>query len=97
MAERRIVVVGGVSAGMSAASEGKRRRQTAEVEVVTPDEAVHTRGVDPRLRCEVTAIDVAGGRVEQRDHATGRDAREPFDALVFAVTHRGLRETREAA
>jgi hypothetical protein len=43
------------------------------------------------------AIDVAGGRVEQRDHVTGRDAREPFDAPVLAVAPRRPWETKEAA
>lgn len=118
---QRIIVVGGVAAGMSAASQVRRRRPQAKVTVLergdhisygacgmpyniedperpiedlvvlSADEARGKRGIDLRLRHEVTGIDLAGGTVTAFDRDGGGERREPFDALVIATGARALR------
>lgn len=120
-AEPRVVVVGGVAAGMSAASRAKRRRPGAHVVVfergaqisygacglpynladpsasiddlvvLTPQDARDKRGIDLRLRSEVIGIDIDSGRVVARNSETGRETREPFDALILATGARPIR------
>ncbi|WP_327326665.1 FAD-dependent oxidoreductase [Streptomyces sp. NBC_01210] len=51
------------------------------------------RGIDLRMRTEVTEIDVAGQRVRTRDLEAGTDSWTGFDKLVIAT---GARPTRPA-
>ncbi|MCG6964243.1 MAG: FAD-dependent oxidoreductase [Acidobacteria bacterium] len=118
---RKVVVVGGVAAGMSAASQARRRDPAAEVTVLergpyisygacgmpyniedpartmddlvvlTPERAREERGIDLRLRHEVTAIDPDGGTVTVRNLPEGSEAAMAFDALVLATGARAVR------
>jgi NADPH-dependent 2,4-dienoyl-CoA reductase/sulfur reductase-like enzyme len=56
----------------------------------TPEEH-RSRGIDLRIRTEVTEIDVDGGRVRARDLDTGAEAWTSYDELVIAT---GARPTR---
>ncbi|NEY33733.1 FAD-dependent oxidoreductase [Streptomyces sp. PRKS01-65] len=119
---RRLVVIGGDAAGMSAASQARRLKDPGELEIVaferghftsysacgipywvggevsgrdrliarTPEEH-RARGIDLRLRTEVTGIDVAGGRVRARDVDSGDESWTPYDQLVIATGARPLR------
>lgn len=118
------MVIGGDAAGMSAASQARRLKGRAELEIVaferghfssysacgipywvsgdvperdhliarTPDEH-RARGIELRMRTEVTEIDVAGQRVRTRDLEAGTDSWTGFDKLVIAT---GARPTRPA-
>ncbi|MFF0063297.1 FAD-dependent oxidoreductase [Streptomyces sp. NPDC005279] len=124
MATERLVVIGGDAAGMSAASQARRLKGRAELEIVaferghfssysacgipywvsgdvperdhliarTPDEH-RARGIELRMRTEVTEIDVAGQRVRTRNLEAGTDSWTGFDKLVIAT---GARPTRPA-
>lgn len=116
MAARRMVVVGGDAAGMSAASQARRLRDERELEIVAferggftsysacgipywvggqvdgPDELIartpqahRERGIDLRLRTEVTEIDLPGQRVRTRDLDSGGERWWGFDRLVLAT------------
>lgn len=125
-AARRMVVVGGDAAGMSAASRARRLLKPDELEIVafergdfssysacgipywiggdvgerddliarSPEEH-RDRGIDLRMRTEVTALDLDGGRVRARerpeDGGRGREYWTEFDDLVLAT---GARPTR---
>jgi len=112
---KRIVVVGAVAAGMSAASQAKRRRSDAQLvvfekgsdisygacgmpynladaersiedlAVLTPQQAIEERGIDLHLRHEVTHIDREARQVVVRNHDSGEDHSEPYDALILAT------------
>lgn len=56
----------------------------------TPEEH-RARGIDLRMRHEVTEIDVAGGRVRSRDLAAGTETWTGFDELVVATGARPVR------
>src|SRR3954451_1326438 len=117
-AARRMVVIGGDAAGMSAASQARRLSKRGELEILAferghftsysacgipywagglvggPDdlvartpEAHRGRGIDVRLRSEVTEIDVAGQRVRVRelDASGGAERWHGFDDLVIAT------------
>ena len=43
------------------------------------------RGIDLRMRTEVTELDVAGGRVRSRDLESGAEAWTSYDKLVLAT------------
>ncbi|MEU6281845.1 FAD-dependent oxidoreductase [Streptomyces sp. NPDC047028] len=120
--KRRLVVIGGDAAGMSAASQARRLRGTDELEIVaferghftsysacgipywvggdvsergrliarTPEEH-RARGIDVRLRTEVTEIDVAGQRVRARDVDSGAESWTSYDRLVIATGARPVR------
>ncbi|MGI5194142.1 FAD-dependent oxidoreductase [Streptomyces sp. CA-288835] len=56
----------------------------------TPEEH-RERGIDLRMRTEVTALDVAGGRVRARDLESGAEAWTSYDKLVIATGARPIR------
>ncbi|GGO54488.1 flavoprotein oxidoreductase [Streptomyces daqingensis] len=122
-AARRMVVVGGDAAGMSAASQARRLKGPDELEIIafergdftsysacgipywiggsvdsrddliarTP-EAHRERGIDLRMRTEVTRIDVDGGRVLARGlSGDGGEEWTGFDELVVATGAAPLR------
>ncbi len=122
-AARRMVVVGGDAAGMSAASQARRLKGPDELEIIafergdftsysacgipywiggsvdsrddliarTP-EAHRERGIDLRMRTEVTQIDVDGGRVLARGlSGDGGEEWTGFDELVVATGATPLR------
>lgn len=126
MAQRRLVVIGGDAAGMSAASRARRLKDPGQLTITAfergrfasysacgipywaggvvdgPDaliartpEAHRERGIDLRMRTEVTDIDVAGQRVRARDLASGREAWHGFDDLVVATGARPVRPPLE--
>jgi len=117
----RVLVVGGVAAGMSAASQIRRRRPETRVTVfergdhisygacgmpyniedpkreiedlvvLTAGEARKKRGIDLRLRHEAKGLDLDSGTLTVVDLDSGKEAHEPFDALVIATGARALR------
>ncbi|GGM12024.1 flavoprotein oxidoreductase [Streptomyces fumigatiscleroticus] len=56
----------------------------------TPEEH-RARGIDLRLRTEVTEIDVDRGRVRTRDAGSGAESWTPYDKLVIATGARPIR------
>ncbi|GAA4802771.1 FAD-dependent oxidoreductase [Streptomyces ziwulingensis] len=56
----------------------------------TPEEH-RARGIDLRMRTEVTEIDVAGRRVRARDLGSGAESWTPYDKLVIATGARPVR------
>ncbi|MEU9559331.1 FAD-dependent oxidoreductase [Streptomyces fumanus] len=56
----------------------------------TPEEH-RARGIDLRTRTEVTAVDVAGGRVRARDLGSGAESWTSYDHLVIATGARPVR------
>jgi NADPH-dependent 2,4-dienoyl-CoA reductase/sulfur reductase-like enzyme len=56
----------------------------------TPEEH-RSRGIDLRLRTEVTEIDVPGQRVRARDVDSGAESWTPYDKLVIATGARPVR------
>ncbi|MFC4496407.1 FAD-dependent oxidoreductase [Streptomyces ovatisporus] len=123
-AARRMVVVGGDAAGMSAASQARRLRSPDELEIVAFERGDFTsysacgipywvggsvnarddlvartpekhreRGIDLRMRTEVTQIDVDGSRVRTRDLTEDGGGEEwtGFDELVVATGAKPLR------
>ncbi|WP_345131344.1 FAD-dependent oxidoreductase [Streptomyces mexicanus] len=56
----------------------------------TPEEH-RARGIDLRMRTEVTEIDVAAGRVRARDVDSGAESWVPYDKLVIATGARPVR------
>ncbi|MEU9736830.1 FAD-dependent oxidoreductase [Streptomyces sp. NPDC048002] len=56
----------------------------------TPEEH-RARGIDLRMRTEVTEIDVAGGRVRARDLEAGTESWTSYDKLVIATGARPVR------
>lgn len=117
----KTVVIGGIAAGLSAASQIKRLMPQAEVVVLEksgdvsyaacgmpynlffrdkPAEKLYAlplevirkeRGVDYRLRHEVTEIDPAGKKVAVDDLTAGRSYSESYDFLVYATGNRAIR------
>jgi NADPH-dependent 2,4-dienoyl-CoA reductase/sulfur reductase-like enzyme len=129
-AARRLVVIGGDAAGMTSASQVRRRLGRDEMEIVAFErgdfssysacgipywiggavgkrddliargpEAHRERGIDLRMRTEVTEIDVEGQRVRTRDlgdggtaaGGAGSESWTGFDELVIATGARPLR------
>ncbi|HBA86666.1 MAG TPA: NADH oxidase [Geobacter sp.] len=117
----KTVVIGGVAAGLSAASQIKRQSPEAQVIVLEktgdvsyaacgmpynlffkdkPVEKLYAlplevirkeRGIDYRLRQEVTEIDPAGKKVRVTDLASGSSYSEDYDFLVYATGNRAIR------
>ncbi|MGC0328925.1 NADPH-dependent 2,4-dienoyl-CoA reductase/sulfur reductase-like enzyme [Streptomyces sp. SAI-170] len=120
--KKRLVVIGGDAAGMSAASQARRMKGPDELEIVAferghfssysacgipywvggdvtdRDELIarspkehRSRGIDLRMRTEVTEIDVAGQRVRARDVDSGDESWTSYDFLVIATGARPIR------
>ncbi|MGH3324272.1 MAG: FAD-dependent oxidoreductase [Streptomyces sp.] len=122
-AARRMVVIGGDAAGMTAASQARRLRAPDELEIIafergdfssysacgipywvggvvpgrddliarTPEQH-RERGIDLRMRTEVTGIDLEEQRVRTREvPGGGREQWTGFDELVIATGARPLR------
>ena len=114
MARRRLAVVGGDAAGMSAAATARRRDRDLEIvaferggltsfsacgipyyvagSVGDADDLVarspdqhRARGIDVRIRHEVTAIDLTARTLTVCDRNARTEATEPFDELVLAT------------
>ena len=112
----RLVVIGGDAAGMSAASQARRRRTPTVLEIVAFERGRFTsysacgipyfvgdvvpevdtlivrspeehrrRGIDVRLRTEVSAIDLDTRTLAVHDLESGTEYHEPFDQLVIAT------------
>lgn len=112
----RLVVIGGDAAGMSAASQARRRRTPTDLEIVAFERGRFTsysacgipyfvgdvvpevdalivrspeehrrRGIDVRLRTEVSAIDLDKRTLAVHDLESGTKYHEPFDQLVVAT------------
>ena len=110
----RAIVIGGVAAGMSAASKLRRLDPGAEIAVyergsflsygacglpyyvggfnddpgklIARTQAQYDEmGVQTFLRHEVLRVDARAGRVLVRDHDTGREFEDRYDALMIAV------------
>ncbi|MEV4432262.1 FAD-dependent oxidoreductase [Streptomyces sp. NPDC049585] len=126
MTQRRMVVVGGDAAGMSAASQARRLKDQGELTITafergrfssysacgipywtgglvdgpgalvarTPEEH-RRRGVDLRMRTEVTELDLPGQRVRVRDLTSGQESWHGYDDLVLATGARPLRPPLE--
>ncbi|MFJ8079999.1 FAD-dependent oxidoreductase [Streptomyces sp. NPDC096205] len=120
--KKRLVVIGGDAAGMSAASQARRMKGPDELEIVAferghfssysacgipywvggdvtdRDELIarspkehRSRGIDLRMRTEVTEIDVAGQRVRAREVDSGAESWTSYDFLVIATGARPIR------
>jgi len=117
----RVLVVGGVAAGMSAASQIRRRnpktrvtvfergnyisygacgmpyniedpeREIEDLVVLTAEQARKKRGIDLRLRHDVTELDLDRRTLTVVDLESGANRQEPFDALVIATGARAIR------
>ncbi|MEZ0088952.1 FAD-dependent oxidoreductase [Streptacidiphilus sp. EB129] len=117
-----LVVIGADAAGMSAASQARRRRGADDLRITaferghfssysacgipywvggqvadrdsliarTPEEH-RARGIDLRMRTEVTRIDLDRRRVHSRDVDTGESSWTGFDQLVIATGAEPLR------
>lgn len=110
----RAIIIGGVAAGMSAASKLRRLDPGAEIAVyergsflsygacglpyyvggfnddpgklIARTQAQYDEmGVQTFLRHEVLRVDARAGRVLVRDHDTGREFEDRYDALMIAV------------
>ncbi|GAA2711000.1 MULTISPECIES: FAD-dependent oxidoreductase [Streptomyces] len=126
MTQRRMVVVGGDAAGMSAASAARRLKDPGQLAITafergrfssysacgipywtgglvdgpgalvarTPEEH-RRRGIDLRMRTEVTELDLPGQRVRVRDLTSGQESWHGYDDLVLATGARPLRPALE--
>ena len=114
MARRRLAIIGGDAAGMSAAATARRRDPDLEIVAFerggltsysacgipyyvaglvddaddliarSPDEH-RAKGIDVRIRHEVTGIDLAGRALTVVDRNARTTSTEPFDELVIAT------------
>jgi NADPH-dependent 2,4-dienoyl-CoA reductase/sulfur reductase-like enzyme len=118
---RRLVIIGGDAAGMSAAAQARRMTAHDELEIVAferssrtsyaacglpyllgglveaPDRLIvrtpqehRERGIDVRIRHEVTAIDCAAHAVTVRDLGTGKVSAEHYDDLLISTGASGV-------
>lgn len=117
----KTVIIGGIAAGLSAASQIKRQSPQARVIVLEksgdvsyaacgmpynlyfkdkPVEKLYAipletiqkeRGVEYRLRQEVTSIDPSGKTVTVTDLVSGKSYSEGYDFLVYATGNKAIR------
>lgn len=118
---RRLVIIGGDAAGMSAAAQLRRAKTAEEFEIVVfersartsyaacglpyliagfvkaPDNLVartpeqhRAKGIDVRIRHEVTAIDVKASAVTVRDLDSGLESTEGYDELLISTGASGI-------
>ncbi len=118
---RRLVIIGGDAAGMSAAAQARRMVAADALEIVAfergshtsyaacglpyligglvqaPDELVartpqqhRAKGIDVRIRHEVTAIDTKANTVRVHDLDTGRESSTHYDELLIATGASGV-------
>ena len=118
---RRLVIIGGDAAGMSAAAQARRMASADELEIVAFERGSHTsyaacglpyligglveapaelvartpqehraRGIDVRIRHEVTAIDTQARTVTVRDLDTDQTSVTPYDELLIATGASGI-------
>lgn len=118
---RRLVIIGGDAAGMSAAAQARRMASAQELEIVAFERGAQTsyaacglpylvgglveapadlvartpqehqeRGIDVRIRHEVTAIDSEARTVTVRDLDADRVAVERYDELLIATGASGI-------
>lgn len=113
-ASKRIVIVGGVAGGASAAARARRLSETAKIVlfergphvsfancglpyhiggdipdrrkllVQTPESLRSRFNLDVRINSEVLSIDRDAKQVLVRERLTGREYREPYDALILS-------------
>jgi NADPH-dependent 2,4-dienoyl-CoA reductase/sulfur reductase-like enzyme/rhodanese-related sulfurtransferase len=111
---KRIVIVGGVAGGASAATRVRRLSEEAEIVLFergphvsfancglpyhiggaipdrrrlllqTPEGLYARYDIDVRLNTEVTTIDRQAREIVARDLRSGRESRQPYDALVLS-------------
>lgn len=118
---RRLVIIGGDAAGMSAAAQVRRMKTVDELEIVvferfsttsyaacglpylvggfvtsphrlvarTPEQH-RAKGIDVRIRHEVTSIDVKASTVTVRDLDAGLESAWPFDDLLIGTGASGI-------
>lgn len=113
---RRLVIIGGDAAGMSAGTQVRRMKTVGELEIVaferssrtsyaacglpylvggfvtSPDSLVartpeqhRAKGIDVRIRREVTAIDPKAAAVTVRDLDSGMESTVHYDDLLIAT------------
>ena len=118
---RRLVIIGGDAAGMSAAAQARRMASADELEIVAFERGSHTsyaacglpyliggqveapaelvartpqehraRGIDVRIRHEVTAIDSQARTVTARDLDTDQASVTRYDELLIATGASGI-------
>ena len=118
---RRLVVIGGDAAGMTAAAQARRMNNADELEIVVFERSTTTsyaacglpylvggvvasahslvartpaqhraKGLDVRIRQEVTAIDTAASSVAVRDLATGQASTLHYDELLIGTGASGV-------
>lgn len=118
---KRLVIIGGDAAGMSAATQARRMKTVAELEIVAFERSSRTsyaacglpylvgglvaspaglvartpaqhraKGIDVRIRHEVTAIDVRASTVTVRDLDSGQASAVHYDELLISTGASGI-------
>lgn len=118
---RRLIIIGGDAAGMSAAAQARRMASEAELEIVAFERGSHTsyaacglpylvgglidtpehliartpeqhraKGINVRIRHEVTAIDTRASAVTVRDLDSGQESVEHYDELLITTGASGI-------
>lgn len=118
---QRLVIIGGDAAGMSAATQVRRMKTVAELDIVvferssitsyaacglpylvggfvkSPDSLIartpeqhRAKGIDVRIRHEITAIDVGASSVTVRDLDSGHESAVRYDELLIGTGASGI-------